>query len=46
MSYGKLNIWIRNLDCSLVRTCWRTDLVIRTYDGDYLVAKNDKEVFP
>jgi len=37
MSYGKLNIWIRNLDCSLVRTCWMTDLVIKTCNGDYLV---------
>lgn len=37
MSYGKLNIWIRNPDCSLVRTCWMTDLVIKTCGGDYLV---------
>ena len=37
MSYGKLNIWIRNLDCTLVRTCWMTDLVIKTCSGDYLV---------
>lgn len=37
MSYGKLNIWIRNLDCSLVTDCWMTDLVIKTCGGDYLV---------
>ena len=38
MSYGKLNIWIRNLDCSLVRSCWMTDLVIKMCgNGEYLV---------
>jgi hypothetical protein len=37
MSYGKLNIWFRNLDCSLVEKCWRTDLVIKSCCGDYLV---------
>lgn len=29
MTYGKLNIFLRNLDCSLIKTCWRTDLVIK-----------------
>ena len=38
MSYGKLNIWIRNLDCSLIKTCWMTDLVIKMCgNGDPLV---------
>lgn len=38
MSYGKLNIWLRNLDCSLIRSCWRTDLVIKACgNGDPLV---------
>jgi hypothetical protein len=37
MSYGKLNIWIRHLDCSLVTDCWRTDLVIKSCGGDYVV---------
>jgi hypothetical protein len=37
MSYGKLNIWIRYPDCSLITDCWRTDLVIKTCGGEYLV---------
>lgn len=37
MGYAKLNIWIRHADCSLVTTCWMTDLVIKTCGGDYLV---------
>jgi hypothetical protein len=37
MSYGKLNIWFRGLDCGLLKTCWMTDLVIKTCDGKYLV---------
>jgi hypothetical protein len=37
MSYGKLNIWLRFEDCSLINTCWRTDLVIKTCTGKYLV---------
>ena len=37
MSYGKLNIWIRYADCSLVTDCWRTDLVIKTCGGEALV---------
>lgn len=37
MSYGKLNIWLRNLDCSLIRSCWRTDLVIKACCGGNLV---------
>ncbi|MFZ2071258.1 MAG: hypothetical protein WAV32_06655, partial [Halobacteriota archaeon] len=37
MGYGKLNIWIRYWDCSLIKACWRTDLVIKTCNDDYLV---------
>lgn len=37
MSYGKLNIWIRFLDCSLVTDQWRTDLVIKSCGGVPLV---------
>ncbi len=37
MSYGKLNIWLRFEDCSLIDSCWRTDLVIKTCSGKYLV---------
>ena len=37
MSYGKLNIWIRYSDCSLITDCWRTDLVIKTCCGEALV---------
>lgn len=37
MSYGKLNIWIRYSDCSLITDCWRTDLVIKTCSGEPLV---------
>lgn len=39
MSYAKLNIWLRYLDCSLITDCWRTDLVIKTCGcgSDYLV---------
>lgn len=29
MSRGKLNIWLRNLDCSLIKSCWMTDLAIK-----------------
>ena len=36
MSYGRLNIWIRYADCSLIKDCWMTDLVIKTCGGDYL----------
>lgn len=37
MSYGKLNIWLRYADCSLITDCWRTDLVIKTCGGEPLV---------
>jgi hypothetical protein len=37
MSYGKLNIWLRYLNCALVTDCWRADLVIKTCGGEYLV---------
>lgn len=37
MGYGKLNIWIRSEDCSLVQHCWQSDLMIKTCSGKYLV---------
>lgn len=37
MSYGRLNIWLRYADCSLITDCWRTDLVIKTCGGEPLV---------
>jgi len=37
MSYGKLNIWLRYSDCSLITDCWRTDLVIKTCAGKPVV---------
>jgi len=37
MSRAKLNIWLRYADCSLITDCWRTDLVIKSCCGDYLV---------
>jgi hypothetical protein len=37
MSRARLNIWLRYLDCSLITDCWRTDLVIKTCGGKYLV---------
>lgn len=37
MGLAKLNIWIRFEDCRLVDTIWRTDLVIKTCAGEYLI---------
>lgn len=37
MSYGKLDIWLRFKDCSLIDSCWMTDLVIKTCGGKYFV---------
>jgi hypothetical protein len=37
MSYGKLNIWLRFEDCSLIQDCWMTDLVIKSCTNIYLV---------
>ena len=39
MSYGKLNIWLRNMDCS-PRNVWKVELVVKTCGGDYLVDFN------
>jgi hypothetical protein len=39
MSYGKLNIWLRNMDCS-PKNVWKTELVVKTCGGDYLVDFN------
>lgn len=40
MSYAKMNIWLRFADCSLIDTCWRTDLAIDTCCGESLFAKD------
>ena len=51
MSYGRLNIWIRELDCS-PKNVWKVDLVVKTCSGDYLVDFNPdiieklKRMFP
>ena len=37
MSYGRLNIWLRFLNCELIPDCWRTDLVIKACCGKYLI---------
>lgn len=37
MSYGRLNIWLRFLNCELIPDCWRTDLVIKMCCGKYLI---------
>lgn len=39
MSYGKLNIWLRGLDCC-PRNFWKVELVVKTCGGDYLVDFN------
>jgi hypothetical protein len=39
MSYGKLNIWLRNMDCS-PKNVWKAELVVKTCGGDYLVDFN------
>jgi hypothetical protein len=39
MSYGRLNIWLRDLDCT-PRNFWKVDLVVKTCGGDYLVDFN------
>lgn len=51
MSYGKLNIWLRELDCG-PKNVWKAELVVKTCGGDYLVDFNPdvvdklKEAFP
>jgi hypothetical protein len=37
MGTTRLNIWIRNAECNLIETCWRTDLVVQACTGKYLV---------
>lgn len=39
MSYGRLNIWLRNLDCS-PKNVWYVELVVKTCGGAYLVDFN------
>ncbi len=51
MSYGKLNIWLRDLDCA-PKNVWKAELVVKTCGGDYLVDFNPdvidrlREAFP
>lgn len=40
MSYAKLNIWLRYVDCSLITDCWRTDLVINSCCGEPVVDQD------
>jgi hypothetical protein len=51
MSYAKLNIWLRDLNCC-PKNFWLVDLVVKTCGGDYLVDFNPdvieklKEAYP
>jgi hypothetical protein len=51
MSYGKLNIWLRDLNCC-PKNVWKVELVVKTCGGDYLVDFNPdvidklKEAYP
>ena len=51
MSYAKLNIWLRDLDCC-PKNVWKVELVVKTCGGEYLVdfnpdvIKNLKEAYP
>jgi hypothetical protein len=51
MSYAKLNIWLRDLDCS-PKNVWKVELVVKTCTGEYLVDFNPdvldklKETYP
>lgn len=51
MSYGKLNIWLRDLNCC-PKNVWKVDLVVKTCGGEYLVDFNPdvidklKEAYP
>jgi len=37
MGLSHLNIWLRDINCTPLKTCWRTDLVIKTCGNQYLV---------
>lgn len=39
MSYGRLNIWLRELDCT-PKNVWKVELVVKTCGGAYLVDFN------
>jgi len=39
MSYGRLNIWLRDLNCS-PKNVWKVELVVKTCGGEYLVDFN------
>jgi len=39
MSYGKLNIWLRDLNCC-PKNVWKVELVVKTCGGEYLVDFN------
>lgn len=49
--YGKLNIWLRDLDCG-PKNVWKVELVVKTCGGKYLVDFNPdvidklKEAYP
>lgn len=51
MSYGKLNIWLRDLNCC-PKNVWKVELVVKTCGGEYLVDFNPdvidklKEAYP
>ena len=39
MSYARLNIWLRDLNCS-PKNVWKVELVVKTCGGEYLVDFN------
>lgn len=39
MSYGRMNIWLRDLDCC-PKNVWKVELVVKTCSGEYLVDFN------
>lgn len=44
MGYGKINLWVRDINCNLV-PAWRMDLVIQKCNGTYIVDFDD-EIIP
>lgn len=43
MSYGRLNIWLREMDCT-PKNVWKVELVVKTCGGAYLVDFNPNVV--
>ena len=39
MSYGSMNIWLRDLECC-PKNVWKVELVVKTCSGEYLVDFN------